>query len=85
MPPSAPFAGLPLGAATGPSAEGSMFLLYAAMTIYLLAVIGIGLFISSMCSTQQQAIIGVFMFIAPAILLSGYAFPCRTCRIGCKH
>ena len=55
--------------------EGSMVLLYAAMTIYLLAVIGIGLFISSICSTQQQAIIGVFMFIAPAVLQSGYATP----------
>lgn len=55
--------------------EGSMILLYAAMIIYLLAIIGIGLFISSLSSTQQQAIIGSFMFLAPAILLSGYATP----------
>ena len=55
--------------------EGSMLLLYAAMVIFLLSVIGIGLFISSLSSTQQQAIIGVFMFQAPAVLLSGYATP----------
>lgn len=55
--------------------EGSMLLLYAAMLIYLLSIIGIGLFISSLASTQQQAIIGAFMFLAPAVLLSGYATP----------
>lgn len=55
--------------------EGSMLLLYAAMMIYLLSIIGIGLFISSLASTQQQAIIGTFMFLAPAVLLSGYATP----------
>ena len=55
--------------------EGSMLLLYAAMLVYLLSIIGIGLFISALASTQQQAIIGSFMFLAPAILLSGYATP----------
>lgn len=55
--------------------EGSMALLYVAMVIFLLSVIGIGLFISSLSSTQQQAIIGTFMFLAPAVLLSGYATP----------
>ena len=55
--------------------EGSMILLYAAMIVYLMAIVGVGLFISSLSSTQQQAIIGSFMFLAPAILLSGYATP----------
>ena len=55
--------------------EGSMALLYGAMVVFLTSVIGIGLFISALCSTQQQAIISVFMFMAPAILLSGYATP----------
>jgi ABC-2 type transport system permease protein len=61
--------------ALGVPMEGSIALLYAAMVIFLLAVIGIGLFISALCATQQQAIISVFMFLAPAILLSGYATP----------
>jgi len=55
--------------------EGSVFFLFAAMVVYLAAIIGIGLFISSLASTQQQAIIGLFMYMVPAILLSGYATP----------
>lgn len=55
--------------------EGSIALLYAAMVAFLLSVIGIGLFISAVCASQQQAIISVFMFLASAILLSGYATP----------
>ena len=55
--------------------QGSILLLYCAMAIFLLAVIGVGLFISSLCSTQQQAVISTFLFLAPAILLSGYATP----------
>ena len=38
-------------------------------------MVGIGLFISSLCATQQQAILGAFLFIAPAMLLSGFATP----------
>jgi ABC-2 type transport system permease protein len=55
--------------------EGSIGLLYVSIIVFLLSVIGIGLFISSLSGTQQQAIIGVFMFLVPAILLSGYATP----------
>ncbi len=54
---------------------GSVALLYAGMTTYLLAVIGVGLFISSLVSTQQQAILGAFTFFAPAVLLSGFITP----------
>jgi len=54
---------------------GSLALLYAGMAIYLAAVIGVGLFISSLVSTQQQAILGAFTFFAPAILLSGFVTP----------
>lgn len=45
------------------------------MIIYLAAIIGIGLFISSLAATQQQAIIGLFIYMMPAVLLSGYATP----------
>lgn len=54
---------------------GSAPLLYASMTVYLAAVIGIGLFISSLARTQQQAILGAFVFMVPSILLSGFASP----------
>ena len=42
---------------------------------YGLSLVGFGLLISSLCSTQQQAFIGVFVFMMPAILLSGYVSP----------
>jgi ABC-2 type transport system permease protein len=54
---------------------GSVGLLYAGMSAYLLAVIGIGLFISSLARTQQQAILGTFSFMVPMLLLSGFASP----------
>ena len=54
---------------------GSLLLLYGSMVFYILALAGIGLFISSMCSNQQQAFLGVFSFVMPAILLSGFPSP----------
>ncbi|MBJ7221222.1 MULTISPECIES: ABC transporter permease [unclassified Brenneria] len=54
---------------------GSLLLFYATLLIYGLSLVGFGLLISSICSTQQQAFIGVFVFLMPAILLSGYISP----------
>lgn len=54
---------------------GSLALLYLGMVLYLLAVIGVGLMISSLVRTQQQAILGAFLFLVPAIILSGFATP----------
>ena len=54
---------------------GNVALLYAGLATYLVAVIGVGLFISSLVSTQQQAILGAFTFFAPAVLLSGFVTP----------
>jgi ABC-2 type transport system permease protein len=39
------------------------------------ALVGVGLLISSLCATQQQAFLGVFFFLNPAILLSGFVAP----------
>lgn len=55
--------------------NGSLVLLYAGMTVFLAAIIGVGLFISSLSMTQQQAVLGVFIFMVPAVTLSGYASP----------
>ncbi len=55
--------------------NGSLLLLYAGMVVFLAAVIGVGLFISSLSMTQQQAILGTFVFIVPAVILSGFATP----------
>jgi len=54
---------------------GSFLLLYAALACYLLAAIGVGLMISSLVRTQQQAILGAFLFLVPSIVLSGFATP----------
>ncbi len=55
--------------------RGSIALLYLSMVVYLAALIGVGLFISSLARTQQQAILYAFMFMVPAVLLSGFATP----------
>ncbi|MBS0622441.1 MAG: ABC transporter permease [Verrucomicrobia bacterium] len=55
--------------------EGFLPFLYFGMFLFLLAVVGIGLFISSLCSTQQQAVLGTFAFMSPAVMLSGFATP----------
>jgi ABC-2 type transport system permease protein len=55
--------------------SGSLALIYLSAVMYFLALVGVGLFISAICSTQQQAFLGAFAFIMPAILLSGYASP----------
>ena len=54
---------------------GSLALLYASLVIYLASIIGVGLFISALAQTQQQAFLGAFLFTAPAVLLSGFASP----------
>jgi ABC-2 type transport system permease protein len=54
---------------------GSLWMLYACLFVFSSSVVGIGLFISSISKTQQQAILGAFLFLSPAILLSGYATP----------
>lgn len=55
--------------------RGSLVLLYAATSLFLLPVLGIGLFISTISKTQQQALMSTFFFFQPAMLLSGFAFP----------
>jgi len=55
--------------------QGSLALLYGALVVFLSSIVGIGLFISSLSMTQQQAILGAFVFMPPAVILSGFATP----------
>jgi len=55
--------------------RGSLLLLFFAASLYLLSTLGIGLFISTISRTQQQAMMSMFFFFVPAILLSGFIFP----------
>ena len=54
---------------------GNVFLFFVSILISLLAIVGVGLFISSICNTQQQAILSVMTFMMPAVLLSGFISP----------
>ena len=65
--------------------RGSLALLYGAMLFYALALVGVGLFISSISKTQQQAFLGAFVFMVPAILLSGYTAPVENMPVWMQH
>ncbi len=49
--------------------------LYAGLSLFLLSAVGIGLMISAIAVTQQQAVLGAFLFLVPAVILSGFATP----------
>jgi len=55
--------------------RGSLSALYLGMFLFLLSAVGIGLMISSLAVTQQQGILGAFLFLVPAVILSGFATP----------
>lgn len=55
--------------------RGSLAALYLGMFLFLLSAVGIGLMISSLAVTQQQGILGAFLFLVPAVILSGFATP----------
>jgi len=55
--------------------RGSVPLLLVAIFFFLASAVGVGLFISSLAETQQQAFLGTFLFASPAIILSGFATP----------
>ena len=55
--------------------RGSPALLAAGTGIYLLTILGLGLFISTISQTQQQAVLTMFFFLMPGVLLSGFMFP----------
>jgi ABC-2 type transport system permease protein len=50
---------------------GSLFTIYVFAAIYLLAVLGLGLLVSTYCSTQQQAMLTAFFMMMIFVLLSG--------------
>jgi ABC-2 type transport system permease protein len=54
---------------------GSAPLLLIATCVFLLSTLGLGLFISTISATQQQAMMTTFFFILPIFMLSGFVFP----------
>ena len=57
--------------------RGSLLLLLFSSILFLLTTLGAGLFISTICHTQQQAMMSSFFFFNPAFMLSGFTFPIR--------
>lgn len=55
--------------------RGNLLLLLFSTCIYLFTTLGIGLFISTISATQQEAMMSVFLFYMPTVLLSGFAYP----------
>ena len=55
--------------------RGSILLLFGSTALFLMSSLGIGLLISTVSRTQQQAMMSAFFVIFPAMLLSGFAFP----------
>lgn len=55
--------------------RGSALLMFTGVCLFLLSNLGIGLFVSTISATQQQAMLTTFFFIVPFFMLSGFVFP----------
>jgi ABC-2 type transport system permease protein len=55
--------------------RGNVLVLLLGVVLFLLSTLGVGLLISTLSSTQQQAFASAFFFVNPAFTLSGFAFP----------
>jgi ABC-2 type transport system permease protein len=65
--------------------RGSVPLLFGCSVLYLLSTLGVGLFISTISRTQQQAMMSSFFFFLPALLLSGFVFPIRNMPVAVQY
>ena len=57
---------------------GSIPTLFVAAVLFILAGLSVGLYISTISATQQEAFLSMYMFILPAIILSGFLYPVHT-------
>jgi ABC-2 type transport system permease protein len=58
--------------------RGHVLVLLTGAVLFLLCMLGVGLLISTVSATQQQAMVTAFFFIMPAITFSGFGFPIST-------
>lgn len=65
--------------------SGSLLVLYGFLWIYLLAVLGFGLLISTYCQTQQQAMLIMFFFMMIFILMSGLFTPIESMPVWAQY
>lgn len=55
--------------------RGTVPALIAALLCFIVAMVGVGLLVSSLSMTMQQALLGSFIFMMPSVILSGFATP----------
>jgi ABC-2 type transport system permease protein len=65
--------------------RGSALALVIASLLLILASLGLGLFISTISRTQQEAFMGMFLVMLPAIILSGFMYPVHTMPESFQH
>jgi ABC-2 type transport system permease protein len=58
--------------------RGQILVLLMGAVLFLFCMLGVGLLISTVSATQQQAMVTAFFFIMPAITFSGFGFPIST-------
>jgi ABC-2 type transport system permease protein len=58
--------------------RGQVSVLFTGAILFLLCMLGVGLLISTVSATQQQAMVTAFFFLMPAVTFSGFAFPINT-------
>jgi len=55
--------------------RGTITALVIALACFIVAIVGVGLLVSSLSVTMQQALLGSFVFMMPSVVLSGFATP----------
>ncbi|MCG8552969.1 MAG: ABC transporter permease [Desulfobacterales bacterium] len=55
--------------------RGTVTALMVSLLCFIITIVGIGLLVSSLSTTMQQGLLGAFLFLMPAITLSGFATP----------
>ncbi len=65
--------------------RGSPLLLAVASMVYILCGLGVGLLLSTISNTQQEAFMSMFFFFFPAIILSGFMFPVENMPLAIQY
>lgn len=65
--------------------RGNVATLYVGLFFFLFSSLGVGLMVSSLSVTQQQGLLGAFLFLVPSVMLSGFATPIANMPIWMQH
>jgi ABC-2 type transport system permease protein len=65
--------------------EGSVAALVAILAMYIISIVGVGLFVSSLSTTMQQGLLGSFVVIMPMIILAGFTTPIQNMPNWLQH